>query len=227
MRYFLQCQFPHIAHCIAPAIALERVSIVLKGGHIPGSSALSSITAIDTLHVDALKEEAMLHLFCASCAFATSPSIKPFPSQSRHPSHLQSRSPFFTFNSRVLIPKFSLSPPEQPPSDNNDSQPPIMHRYQKKKPTRKSIPQEDMLPFDVNVISPPPRHLGSFLMDPRTHCGDIVEYDGQSYSVKSVRLRYRYRKNEGRPRVTKKTLEVKSLARKAIETFLERSFDHS
>lgn len=83
-----------------------------------------------------------------------------------------------------------------------------------------------MLPFDVNIISPPPRRLGSFRMDPRTHCGDIVEHDGQAYSVRRVRMRYRYKRNEGL-KVTRKTLEVKSLARKAVERFLKAALESS
>jgi len=39
----------------------------------------------------------------------------------------------------------------------------------------------DLLPFDVCVVSPPPKYLGRFQLDPRTHCGDIVEHDGNQF----------------------------------------------
>ena len=83
----------------------------------------------------------------------------------------------------------------------------------------------DLMPFDVKVVSPPPRYLGRFRLDPRTHCGDILDHGGQSYTVRQVRMRFQFR--NGGVRVTKKTLDVKSLARKAIETFLEQTLRNS
>lgn len=81
------------------------------------------------------------------------------------------------------------------------------------------------LPFDVSIITPPPRYLGRFQLDPLTHCGDILEHDGNHFEVKVVRVRYRFR--EGRYRVVGKAVEVKSLARKAVEVYLERKFQKS
>lgn len=78
------------------------------------------------------------------------------------------------------------------------------------------------LPFDVSIITPPPRYLGRFQLDPLTHCGDILEHDGHHFEVKVVRVRYRFR--EGRYKVVGKAVEVKSLARKAVEVYLERKF---
>lgn len=79
----------------------------------------------------------------------------------------------------------------------------------------------DLLPFDVTVISPPPAVLGRFRLDPRTHCGDIIEHNGRQFVVKRVRLHYRYDFN-GKVIVYKKTIEIKSLARKSIESYLEK-----
>lgn len=81
------------------------------------------------------------------------------------------------------------------------------------------------LPFDVSIISPPPRYLGRFQLDPSTHCGDIFEHDGNHFEVKVVRLRYKF--SQGRYRVVGKKIEVKSLARKAIEVYLEQKFKQS
>lgn len=81
------------------------------------------------------------------------------------------------------------------------------------------------LPFDVSVVSPPPRYLGRFQLDPATHCGDIVEHDGHHFEVKLVRWRYRLQR--GRYRIVGKSIEVKSLARKAIEVYLEQKFRDS
>lgn len=81
------------------------------------------------------------------------------------------------------------------------------------------------LPFDVSVVSPPPRYLGRFQLDPQTHCGDIVEHDGHHFEVKVVRMRYRFQ--QGGFRVVSKAIEVKSLARKAIELYLEHTLKQS
>lgn len=78
----------------------------------------------------------------------------------------------------------------------------------------------DLLPFDVSVVSPPPSYLGRFQLDPRTHCGDVLEHDGQQFVVKKVRMQYKY--SAGAYKMVKKTIEVKSLARKALESYLER-----
>lgn len=80
--------------------------------------------------------------------------------------------------------------------------------------------QGDLLPFDVSVVSPPPTYLGRFKLDPRTHCGDVVEHDGQQFVVKKVRMQYKY--SAGAYKMVKKTIEVKSLARKALESYLEK-----
>lgn len=81
------------------------------------------------------------------------------------------------------------------------------------------------LPFDVCVVSPPRRHLGTFQLDPLTHCGDIIDHGGQQFEVKVVKFKYKY--TQGRYRIIGKCIEVKSLARKAIEIFLERNFNRS
>lgn len=83
----------------------------------------------------------------------------------------------------------------------------------------------DLLPFHVSVVSPPPKYLGRFRLDPRTHCGDIVEHDGAHFEVKVVRLRYKYIR--GQYQVVGKVIEVKSLARNAIEAYLERTLRES
>lgn len=64
----------------------------------------------------------------------------------------------------------------------------------------------DLLPYDVNILTPPPQVLGRFKLDPRLNCGDVVDYDGISYVVRRVRLHYAYR--DGQYVVTRKTAEV-------------------
>lgn len=83
----------------------------------------------------------------------------------------------------------------------------------------------DKLPFDVKIITPPPRHLGRFQLDARTHCGDVLEHGDSQFVVKSVRVRYKY--SRGGYHVIGKQIEVKSLARKAIEVYLENAWNQN
>lgn len=78
----------------------------------------------------------------------------------------------------------------------------------------------DLLPFDVSVISPPPAYLGRFKLDPRTHCGDVVEHDGRHFVVEKVRMQHKY--TAGAYKMVRKTIEVKSLGRKALESYLHK-----
>ncbi len=87
---------------------------------------------------------------------------------------------------------------------------------------RKLESNGDLLPFHVKLVSPPPRVLGCFKLDPRTHCGDVIDYDGQQFVVKSVTLHYSYG-SDGRAVVVRKSVDVKTLARLAIESALERT----
>jgi len=83
----------------------------------------------------------------------------------------------------------------------------------------------DRLPFDVRVSSPPPRYLGRFHLDALTHGGDILEHDGQSYVVKSVVFHYALQ--NGKFVVHRKTAHVKSLARKSIDSYLNKLYKSS
>jgi hypothetical protein len=95
-----------------------------------------------------------------------------------------------------------------------------------KNATGRKLPfQGDELPFNVTVVSPPPHSLGQFMLNPRTNCGDVIEHDEKSYVVKRVICHYRLQ--FGRPQMFKKTIEIKSLARKSLESFLEKTFNES
>ncbi|CDF39466.1 unnamed protein product [Chondrus crispus] len=88
-----------------------------------------------------------------------------------------------------------------------------------RKPSRRPS-NGDVLPFDVSIVSPPPSYLGRFKLDPHTNCGDVVEHDGMHFVVKKVRMQYKY--SAGAYKMVRKTIEVKSLARKALDSYLER-----
>jgi len=85
--------------------------------------------------------------------------------------------------------------------------------------------ESDRLPFDVKVSSPPPRYLGRFRLDALTHGGDVLEHEGQSYVVKSVV--FHYVMQNGKFVVNRKTVHVKSLARKSLDSYLNKLYKNS
>lgn len=90
--------------------------------------------------------------------------------------------------------------------------------------SRKKWPRDnrDKLPFDVYVTTPPPYYLGQFMLDPRAHNGDILEYQEHAYVIKRTRLHYYYRNGEFR--VGRKSVDVNTVARSHINNFLDRIY---
>lgn len=134
---------------------------------------------------------------------------------------------FFTLQNRrprSVVPPVQLSSADGLSDSFEDESQPEMHVY-KKRGQRREASQGDLLPFDVSIGTPPPEYLGRFKLDPRTHCGDIVEHAGRHFVVKSVRMRYKYL--QGQYKMIGKAIEVKSLARKAIESYLEKAYQDS
>lgn len=123
--------------------------------------------------------------------------------------------------SNVIPPSLTYNKPDDADNDKHEEN---MNVY-KKNSNKKRRCNDELLPFDVSISSPPPEYLGRFMLDPTTHNGDIVEYDGRQFVVKRVRMRYRYQ--QGAFRMVGKTLEVNSLARKALESYLERTYNDS
>jgi hypothetical protein len=93
--------------------------------------------------------------------------------------------------------------------------------------SRKKWPRDnrDKLPFDVYVTTPPPYYLGQFMLDPRAHNGDILEYQDHAYVIKRTRLHYYYRNGEFR--VCRKSVDVNTVARSHINSFLDRIYSRS
>jgi len=111
-----------------------------------------------------------------------------------------------------------------PDSKGNEEPDTSMTNLHKRKLNR----DVDKLPFEVMLISPGDtgsRLLGKFMLDPTTANGDMVEHDGNTYVVRKVIFHYTYK--EGKFVVYKKTIEVKSLARKALETYLNQLYQSS
>lgn len=83
----------------------------------------------------------------------------------------------------------------------------------------------ELLPFEVHVASPPPTYLGEFMLDPRTHNGDLLEHNEKAYIVKRTRLHYFYRNGEFQ--VCRKSVDVNTVARSHVNSFLERVYRKS
>lgn len=80
-----------------------------------------------------------------------------------------------------------------------------------------------LVPYDVTVLPPPVVHLGRFLLPSKVDSGHLLRLgdgDGaQSYVVRGVRFRYALQ--GGRWRMTGKSVEVKTVARRVLEAHLE------
>ena len=83
----------------------------------------------------------------------------------------------------------------------------------KKKRDARRQKEHDEQPFKIKVVSPPPETVleGVYQLDPRTHNGDKVKLDGDSYVVSRRVSVYSYR--QGRYRLDQKVLEVQKMAR--------------
>lgn len=79
----------------------------------------------------------------------------------------------------------------------------------------------DSLPYHVSIVSPPPRSLGVFALDPNTQSGDLIEHESKHYEVQRVRCLYRYRSGLGYV-MTKKMAEAIDFNRIVEEAFLNR-----
>lgn len=101
-----------------------------------------------------------------------------------------------------------------------------LQTYRGKGDKRRSLSGGELLPFDVTLVSPPPRSLGRFKLDSRTHCGDVIEQDGTHFVVKRVTRHYGYGV-DGQAVVIRKSVDVKTFERRSIEISLERSLQQT
>jgi hypothetical protein len=85
----------------------------------------------------------------------------------------------------------------------------------------------DGIPFSVKIISPPPKYLGTFRLNPRTGCNDIIKHEECAYVVKRVRQHYHYDFDQKGFYMYKKTIEIKSLARKSLDQYLDETLRES
>ena len=85
---------------------------------------------------------------------------------------------------------------------------------------RKPKDQRDKLLYEVREVTPPPRRLGTFRLEPSLACGDIMQHKDRTYVIKKVSYLYNF--VGGAYRMTGKGAHVKETSREAIENSLAR-----
>merc|ERR1711879_389557 len=80
--------------------------------------------------------------------------------------------------------------------------------------------QRDRLLYSVMEITPPPKKLGKFRLEPSLSCGDIMQHQEKTFVIKKVSYIYSY--IGGAYRMTGKGAEVKETSREAVESFMKR-----
>lgn len=89
---------------------------------------------------------------------------------------------------------------------------------------RQSHPDgRDQLPYTITSVGPPEKTLGTFQLDPLTHCGDQLNVDDRRYVVKKVTFCYKY--SGGRYVMVRKAAACKEQARISAEVALQRMFE--
>ena len=83
----------------------------------------------------------------------------------------------------------------------------------------------DRLMYELKEVTPPPRLLGEVRLAPNLGCGDILEYEANTYVVKTVSYRYQY--SSGKYRMVGKGANVVQTGRDAIEKALGRLLQRS
>mmetsp|Transcript_34856 Transcript_34856/g.66966 ORF Transcript_34856/g.66966 Transcript_34856/m.66966 type:complete len:184 (+) Transcript_34856:175-726(+) len=83
----------------------------------------------------------------------------------------------------------------------------------------------DKLLFEVREITPPPKRLGLFRLEPSTGCGDMIEARNTTFVIKKVAYKYMY--SGGSYKMVSKGADVKETSRDAVEQFMNRMLDRS
>ncbi|KAG8468242.1 hypothetical protein KFE25_013325 [Diacronema lutheri] len=81
----------------------------------------------------------------------------------------------------------------------------------------------DELPYRLTSIGPPEKRLGTFRLDPLTHCGDTLCVGDRKFVVK--RVTFCYKLSGGKYRMVRKAAACKEQARISAEVALQRMYD--
>jgi len=88
---------------------------------------------------------------------------------------------------------------------------------------RKNPDNRDQLPYTLTCIGPPEKRLGTFKLDPLTHCGDTLYVNDRKYVVKKVSFCYKL--DNGRYKMVSKAALCKEKARITAEEALKRMWE--
>ncbi|KAL1498481.1 hypothetical protein AB1Y20_013806 [Prymnesium parvum] len=106
------------------------------------------------------------------------------------------------------------------PAEGEVHDAPTFRRTKGKLRPRKPKDNRDRLLYDVKEVTPPPKKLGTFRLEPSLSCGDIIQHKGRTFVIQKVSYMYSY--VGGTYRMTSKGADVKETSREAVEKFMTR-----
>jgi len=81
----------------------------------------------------------------------------------------------------------------------------------------------DELPYALTSIGPPQKKLGTFRLDPLTHCGDSLYVNDRKYVIKKVTFCYKL--EGGKYKMVRKAAMCKEKKRISAEEALRRMYE--
>ncbi|GMN42584.1 hypothetical protein TIFTF001_011785 [Ficus carica] len=90
---------------------------------------------------------------------------------------------------------------------------------------KKEKNRDNVHPYKVIEITPPPKNLGVRCFPPNLQCGESVTIEGQAYTISAVTHRYQLRKGKYEP--SEKRLDVLSTGRYILNLYLENLLQNS
>ncbi|WOG82224.1 hypothetical protein DCAR_0101386 [Daucus carota subsp. sativus] len=90
---------------------------------------------------------------------------------------------------------------------------------------KKERDRDQIHPYKVIEITPPPTSLGVRCLSPNLQCGESVTIEGKTYTISAVTHRYQLRKGKYQP--SEKRLDVLSTGRYILNLYLENLLEQS
>ncbi|KAK1369727.1 Na(+)-translocating NADH-quinone reductasesubunit F [Heracleum sosnowskyi] len=90
---------------------------------------------------------------------------------------------------------------------------------------KKEGDRDDIHPYKVMEITPPPRNLGVRCLPPNLQCGESVTIEGKTYTISAVTHRYQLRKGKYQP--SEKRLDVLSTGRYILNLYFDNLLQQS
>lgn len=90
---------------------------------------------------------------------------------------------------------------------------------------KKERDRDQIHPYKVMEITPPPRNLGVRCLPTNLQCGESVTIEGKTYTISAVTHRYQLRKGKYEP--SEKRLDVLSTGRYILNLYLENLLEQS